>query len=570
MHTVMAQPNDKSQPIDGVSSLSPNTYFDPLHQSVRLFFKFLGRWLLTAAICAAFAVVLNQYDRRVYLQDDSTHIYNAVTAGLTICLSLNIDSSLNSFAAAVKWVIIAQRPSKPRVFELILGFDSSKVNVIKLLIWRTESVWWLRLICLIWLLIALGAQVGTALIGLTYSMVPLSPDSPDFPQFRGNGSTALFTEINFISAEGYYMPNPSEELQRSNAFAYGVGTINSPLSSVPTFHSSMWNDEYRIYISGIPNYPNWSNGSLTQWNAIGRYIENHANCDSLRIRTRRTESDTTVITFDGYNGTQGFTIPQEPLDYATYISDISPSCGPRCAQVYVIISGDNTDLFICNSTVSEVYDLNKELISQQNLSMPEPQARILAGAIGWGDINVNSSINTRTITGRFQASSFPAGSYWAPVSRPDSSSVEKLFVAHFTAATIGAMDEYGLVDEFPDLNIPGVASQLDVKWSYSDLILALIPGLQALLALICIAVVHRYQVPVHDASPLAMTKLLAPVLVDTPTGSLQSGSEIAKEMTERYVYTYESTNAGNEPYRVKLVIGYAGTRAAKFPRGMYV
>ncbi|KAI1764939.1 hypothetical protein GGR53DRAFT_294590 [Hypoxylon sp. FL1150] len=543
--------------------------YTPRRQVLRLFIKFLVRWLLTAAISAAFVVVLKQYDKQVYMQDDNTHVYNSVTAGLTICLSLNLDSSLNSFAAALKWVLLAGKPFQPKVFDLILAFDSSKLNPIKLL-WRGRS-WRLRMICAVWLFIAIAAQIGTALIGLTYSVVPLSPDSGAFPTPRGNGTTASFTQIG--AHDGYADPTPfptqAEDtaynltVQRSNAFAYGVGAINSEIFKYDgpedlAFHSAAYNATSRTYTSPIANFPAWGRNSLTSWNVIGRAVESWASCTEPFAPAWDSDDETTTLIFTGYNGTQILTVSQSPLDYMTYISDTALSCGPRCTQLYVILStSEETKMFICNSTVYWMYDYETaEWITEGSLSMPNTQARILAGGIGWGDVNVDGTLNDEPLADRFQASSFPNGSYWAPWYKPSSTFVSDFFIAHFAAAAIGVIDQYGISNNYTNLLLPGVASQLDVKWTYSVLVLTLIPGLQALLALITLFIVYRRQVPIHEDSPLAIATLLKHAVSRVPTQSLPSESRVAKNLENQLIYARSETD--NDRYEVRVVLYEGG------------
>ncbi|XXH05923.1 hypothetical protein Hte_012365 [Hypoxylon texense] len=557
----------KPTPIEHTQAEGPSEHvrFSLRRQVYRLFLRFLIRWLITAGLCGIFAGVLKVYDKRVYMQDGNTHIYNAATASLTISLSLNLDSSLNAFAAALKWVILARKSYQPKVFDLVLAFDNSKINAIKLL-WRGSwrGSWLLRLLCVVWLFIAIAAQVGTALIGLTYSVVPLSPDSDEFPTPRGEGTTALFTQIGAYPAfTDPTAPLPSEPenslynltVQRSNAFAYGIGAIGSIVQSFGdslSFHTQAYDESSNEYRNAISNYPGWAQNSLTWWNVIGRGVDNWADCEDPFTPFIDSDSDSTTISFDGYNGTQTFTISQSPLDYITYISDTSLSCGPRCTQVYVLFSSnETTDLFLCNSTVGRMYDWpTGDWINQTDLSMPATQARILAGAVGWGDIDVNGTLDTDSLPDRFQASSFPNGSYWAPWFEPRSTDISDLYVARFAAAAIGVIDQYGISTNFSDLVIPGSASQLDVKWTYSVLILVLIPGIQALLGLLCIFIVYKKRVPIHEDSPLAIATLLNPV-VSGVTEELPSGSRIAKNMENRL--KYERTNTNSSGFDIKVV-----------------
>ncbi|KAI0105724.1 hypothetical protein GGR51DRAFT_548964 [Nemania sp. FL0031] len=542
-----------------------NQHFHNRKQARQLLLKFLGRWLITAAVCGAYIGVITAYDRRAYLDDNNTKVYNTITAGLTITLSLNLDASLNAFAAAIKWVILAHSPFSPESFDLILGFDSAKINAIKLL-WH--GGWGLRVICVIWLLVALAAQVGTALIGLTYGIGPLSADKGEFPQIIGDGGTSIFTNIGFRQwVDDTYYQDPKNTTyslpsQRSNAFAYGIGAVGSSVVKlapgdkfVSYFRSVTFDIESRTYINDVSNYPGWGENSLTQWNVPARLVESHAQCELLKIVINRTTSShETAVAFNSYNGAQVFFIPMAPLDYITYISDTNSTCGDRCTQVYVIFSADDDiDLFLCNSTVSLMYDWVTNETTDGLLSIPNTQAQILAGAIGWGDLDIDSLLDGVPTTGRFRGSSFPNESYWAPSIRPSEQTISDDFISRFTSAAIAVYDEYGPWGEFSNIVIPGQASELDVIWEDAILVLALIPGIQAILALISIWGVYHYQVPVHDSSPLAMAALLRFIIPNASVGSLKSGKKIAKAIAGSIVYTFNK-DIDDNLYRVEAIV----------------
>ncbi|KAI1131005.1 hypothetical protein F5Y10DRAFT_288112 [Nemania abortiva] len=540
---------------------STNKHFNHDEQAVRLLLKFMGRWLITAAICAGYIGVIKAYDSRAFLEDDDTKVYNALTAGLTIALSLNFDASLNAFAKAIKWVILAHSPFPPKVFYLILDFDNSKVNAIRLL-WHGK--WGLRFICSVWLLIVLGAQVGTALIGLTYGVSPLSADKGEFPAVTGDGTTSIFTNIGFQQWVGdtYLEPNnttSSLASQRSTAFAYGIGAVGTQVIKLEPgdeFYSYLrsvtFDTESRHYLNAISNYPGWGMSSLTQWNAYAREVESYAECELLRVTNRTTFFDKTIIMFDGYNGTQVFIVPMAPLDYTIYISDTNYTCGARCTQVYAIFSDDDeTDLFLCNNTIDLMYYYGRNETTHGDLSLPDTQARILSGAIGWGDLDIEGSLNGISTIGRFQGSSFPNESFWTPSVRPNGQTMSDDFIARFTAAAISVYDLYGPWGQFSNITIPGQASELDVIWEYVIMVLALIPAIQAVLALISIWVVYYYEVPVHDSSPLALATLLAPIVQDGSIGNLQSSREIARTIDDSLVYTFHE-DSDDDQYRVEV------------------
>ncbi|GAP85308.1 hypothetical protein SAMD00023353_1002170 [Rosellinia necatrix] len=468
---------------------------DKHQQAGRLFIRFFGRWLITAAASGAFVGVTKSYSTRPYLERNSANVYNAINSGLTIILALNLDASLNAFAATLKEFVLARHDYPEKITALIKEFDASKVNIIKLFWYGQRG---LRVICVVWLFLVLVAQVSLALVGLTSGVNPTSIDKGNFPIIKGNGITAVFTNIGYTNVVDYGDTEPENSLynltsQRSTAFVYGVGAVNSPFISTKTeddfssvFHGVTFNTTSREYINGISNYPAWA-GVSREWNCLARRAQSKAECELVRVTNKTTVDDKTVITFNSYNRSQILSVPMAPLDYTTYISDTNQTCGARCTRVYVLFSTqDDLDLFLCNSTIGLMYRFYEDVLVEDILALPDTQARILAGAIGWGDLDIDGFQDGVSITGRFQGSSFPNGSFWAPSRRPNEYTISDYFIARFTALTFSVIDEYGPHIESSDLDIPGRAFQLDVRWRYFNLALILIPSLQAVLALVCI------------------------------------------------------------------------------------
>ncbi|KAI1384838.1 uncharacterized protein F4822DRAFT_374591 [Hypoxylon trugodes] len=506
----------------------------------KLSIKFLQRWAITAIVCVAFVVVLKVYYNKDYLQPASTRNYNAITSTLTICLSLNLDSSLDEFASVLKWAILTRRPFPYHIIELILSFGGSNFSSLKILFHREGVDWRLRRDCISWIIVMLAAQAAIALVGITFWTHPLIPGDPNSPKQYGNVTTAIYTQIGPIYSETGSLLTGTEiglsnlAVQRSNAFDYGVSAIGSLVVDAGNLNSynprlSKFNETSGAYVSPIANFPD---DYPIDW-TVGRTVDTRADCVDLSSNLD-TSSNTTTVTFEGQDGRHAFFIPQSPLDYITYISDTSLSCGARCTQVYVIMyegGGGTTDMFLCNNTVSQMYNWpDRDLTTNPERKMPDTQAGILAGAIGWGDIEVNSTLDTQP--NRFQASSFVNGSYWALHSNFDNSTVARYLVAHFTAAAIGAISEYGIFQDFDDMEIPSLASKLDVEWESTIIILALIPSFQGFLALVCIYIAYRHKIPAHDDTSLASALRLHKV-VENKTGLKD---KIDKKTVLKFIY----------------------------------
>lgn len=93
-------------------------------------------------------------------------IYNTITTGLSLALGLNIASAFKDMALNMRWPILAARKRSLRELDLFLRADS--LTELFKLVFVTRRFWVITA-CLGWLFINLVAQVGIALLSLTYS-----------------------------------------------------------------------------------------------------------------------------------------------------------------------------------------------------------------------------------------------------------------------------------------------------------------------------------------------------------------------------------------------------------------
>ena len=217
-------------------------------------------------------------------------------------------------------------------------------------------------------------------------------------------------------------------------------------------------------------------------------------------------------------------------------------CGPRCAQILALQSANNltaTDpdvmagdavavskprLWACNNTVGQVANTDLSWSGWSNpsaLKLPDPQARYLAGALGWTAINSTGS--------DLQYVTFKGDTDFNPRGNATQKDLESL-VMRFTVGAISAMDALG----GPRQNLtgnysPSPAQIVNVKWPYAGAILGGIPFIQFIMLLG--VVWFSGKAIILEPSYLTAAHLLQPVLKKVgEDGILLSGEEMAARL----------------------------------------
>lgn len=126
------------------------------------------------------------------LNTDEVRVFNALTIAISICLGLNLLTSLKRYATILRWSILRKEYVSMEAFDLILGIDQL-TNVVKLMVLSLPSLRRLmRLlsrsrqwegmtpgtdhryatVCALWLFINIGSQILVAILSLFWPMEP--------------------------------------------------------------------------------------------------------------------------------------------------------------------------------------------------------------------------------------------------------------------------------------------------------------------------------------------------------------------------------------------------------------
>lgn len=149
-------------------------HFDHRRQRRRLVTNSASQCGMTVMICIAIIAVLYGCSTIRALSQTQKHVFNALVTGLSLSLGLNLASSLRGYAMMMRWRLLAARYRTLQEFDLILNCGD-QLKVLRLL-WagKTPGMWWFpnktQILCVIWLMINIGLQTFTALIGLVYSI----------------------------------------------------------------------------------------------------------------------------------------------------------------------------------------------------------------------------------------------------------------------------------------------------------------------------------------------------------------------------------------------------------------
>ncbi|KIW95070.1 uncharacterized protein Z519_03652 [Cladophialophora bantiana CBS 173.52] len=539
------------------SNLPPTSsvrYFDHRRQRRRLFINSTFQWLVTAIICALLAGCLYGFSTLITgLSTTRKQIFNALVTGLSLCLGLNLASSLRGYAQMMRWRFLASGYRTLQDFELVLNCDSQ--SKVFRLIWagRTRGSCLpnkTQILAVVWLLINIAVLIFTALLGLTYSI----DVSSDYVRLTyGNVSVADVSYIGNAETTALYAGNDSSaaSVLAETSVANEWGITGQDFDVWETSFDQYFGMQQSIY----------TDGNLYWY----RFIDRSPLAFELTVVTQRTVNTTATcqsfpVTYGGYAGFQTtnasiawdvtwvdangeentWWIPDVATGATTWMSNMTSDCGPRCVQIFALQTADNDTASVpkprfwsCLSYVSHVDGIDL-YINPDQYQIPDDQAQILAGAIGWSGVLMESSDNATSDAPetQIQMVNYPASSQWSPPGNITEDEMA-LLVMKFTAGAISAIDSDG-----PRLNVtgygPAPAQILTVQWQYAGSILGGIPLAQGLVLLAVITFANK--AIIKDTSYLGMARLLRPVVEKLgDTGCLLTGDEIAEHLGNQKV-----------------------------------
>ncbi|KAL7273041.1 hypothetical protein RUND412_004126 [Rhizina undulata] len=550
--------------------------YSPSRQFWRLARTLLFRWFVTVILCVASAGVMWYYQKRNVLSPQEKRMFNAISVGLGLGLGMNIISAFKAMADMMKWKILATSAYSAREIDLILGLASYQKVTELAMISTGKPLFFFYAIC--WVLLGIGANIGVALIGLTYNQesdgaLNTSPGIVNITNLN-----AFYNDTNVIPDQ---LPQPWA--QASMAHLYGDSSWNYPI------HNPKAADfDPKTQIIGLERIPGEESNCTYHFREFDSASE-------LNHRTNRSVTASTVCQYypiivgqfaeDTVNGTIVIGNAQENYTI-NWIDPISPEattwtypgsynsespCGPRCSVVYAasFLSSDrslnpdgSTDdvghFFSCNTTVSDMTNTHS---SNPLHKLPDDVAATAAGSIALtGYISVVTENGEQMQSVRY-SSTFLWGRFNGEYGNDTAEAEKKL--SQFTAGAIAAMDQYNPKQEGPG-DRPWIGVLLVVEWFKLGLILGIIVLVQTVCATATVFIANK--VFCKDDSFLSIARLLRPIVERLgPAGCAIDGKAIADTFKTRKM-TYGVKSVGN---RHHLDIGDDIPPSLNFPAGEY-
>lgn len=579
---------------DNISLLShhsrnPHTkHFDHNQARKHLFraggFKLLVTVLFSALMCLALKA-WEGFRGPVVLSKIDVRIFNSLMIGISLCLGLNLLGSLQNYASILRWSLLSRRYVSLETFDLILGLERLS-NVFKLMVislplvrrqkyirklrWfkdaRQDDTQWTWLVCLLWLSINVGSQVLVAVSSLFYPV-----DTSECPLLtRGNVTVAsLVTWAPYNETTGNATALEAAWMFGMEALVYPEFTPNdiqsdlSGLAGTPLYKTESGAYEYRFF-NRHPLHQ-YSNYLLSN-----RSVASITECSKVEIRGNGTFLEDT----DGFQYVEArfpsrdwenYYPPERGPGMLSWSASVGSFCGSRCTNFTILQERtygveshivNETSIFVCNSTVSEVRPSNNKhditvatKADSDAVWGTDEFARVAAGAMGWTGTAVNQWDDRQT-------RSYTSGSRWSPLHVVNAEEVEDM-LARFTIGAIAAFDDHGIRHNVTNQHVvPSPGQQLNVDWSY---LLSILGGICALqLAALCCLLGFANRTIVRDESYFSLAMLLSPVIerIGKEGGGMNmSGSEIKnhpKLQFKKIQYSYREGKNG-DPHQVDIL-----------------
>jgi hypothetical protein len=507
----------------------------------------LLQWLVTFAIAVAIVGALRGYQRKTTINTDQKHVFNAVITGLAIFLGINLASSLRSYADLLRWRLLSCTWLSLEEFDLILSCANQR-KVLQLLLTRQMKrkfpfVSKMQLLCVVWIVVNVAAQILVAMLGLVYSLDSASQ------KIVSRGPTTI---VNLAAIRDVEDAKSDDTFgQQASAHAYGLQGEDIPVFATK---DPMLASESRLqtivtdpgYTSMTYRFTDYNPTDPTTYHMSSRTINVTATCkyyESWNITEAFFGTDTSPLPgsmFNYYLDNGSFTglyVREWAYGATTYVADNDLYCGNRCTRIYAVqvnqfnnqstpneqLQIPTTSIFDCNNTVGEIKGATPD--GQKYTLPPKDPARAIAGAAGW------TGYVTPLGDGYYENLEyqlFSNDSYWSPTIQLTASGrfSAARYISQYSIAALAAMDRQGPNATIADGMQPQQALKVTVEWANAIALLAAIIVLQ--LVFLLLVVFQANKAVIKDDSFLAIAKLLAPTVMTLGEhGSVLRGDEIA-------------------------------------------
>jgi len=270
------------------------------------FIKTIG---LSFLICISLKIYQGFGDEPVIISKRGERIFNAIMIGLSLCLGLNLASSLKRFATILRWSLLTKRYVSVEVFDLILGVEtltkvlklmiistpglhriSSRVTFLKRLPWirdaRNDGTNWTWLLAATWLLINIGAQILVALLSVFWPV-----DAADGLPLLTYGNVSV-TDLS-LWKKGL-MDHEYNGTYMDAAWSHGAESSMYPVFAISVEQTDL---------SSLPGTPLYEGNGFFEYRFLNRnpkhlYTEYMVSSRKVTARARYVEDESQILQLD--------------------------------------------------------------------------------------------------------------------------------------------------------------------------------------------------------------------------------------------------------------------------------
>ncbi|KAF2648681.1 hypothetical protein K491DRAFT_238674 [Lophiostoma macrostomum CBS 122681] len=570
-----------NQPGDDKKSIAPSlsSIKSYNHRDSRKFLLWTGfnRLCVTLLLCLILALTLRAYEgfdekHPRILGKGETKTFNALVLGLSLALGLNLASSLKHYGLILRWTILTRRYVTLQVFDLILGCENL-TNVLKLMIVSIpgiervafdkvpllKDIAWLKarrdgsrytwVICLLWILINIGAQTLVATLSIFW---PVNPSEIMPLLVRGDIS------VSDLRAWQVDASNHSTAPQLSVANAYGIAGSQYPTYSDQSAIDELYMQGSNAVLRGDDYYQytflNRNPDSMhSDYIASSRGVRSSAACTQFTFGEGSGDrlNGSVYASSDGGHSWDYYPILHSIKGQITWTAIVDETCGDRCTTLYVYQRADNytivhNSMFLCNSTVSDITGKDDEFTGlkdekKASIYSADKFAQIAAGAIGWSGYYEDGFYDR-------QSKAYLSGLPFTPYEILNTTGVQDI-ISRFTIGAIAAFDDHGPRIILKDQQgSPLQGQQLQVDWLRVLIILMWICLLQSLALVVLLACANKSIM--RDESFFSLAMLLSPIVnrIGRESGMNLSGEEIynhPKLWNQKIKYHYRKIKDGS-------------------------
>jgi hypothetical protein len=305
------------------------------HHESRLFLLKTGayRFLITLAFSLAIGFSLKAYEgfRTPFIMNKTqVRVFNSIMLGLSLGLGLNLASSLKRYAVILRWYLLTRRYVSLEVFDLILGLETltkvgklmiislpgiRRIKLLSKLPWfreaRDDGTRFTWIVCLIWILINIGAQVLVAALSLFW---PVDPSNA-MPLFvRG--------DVTVVNLSKWSNDVPDDTSWTNSTQMEAAWAAGMEASVYPTFLMDATNED----LSSLPGTPMYKGDGFyeyrfynrdpeheyTNYVVSKRTVQAKTTCEELTVRGTLVDPDDGPMYMEGKVRTSSPLFPPPP------------------------------------------------------------------------------------------------------------------------------------------------------------------------------------------------------------------------------------------------------------------